>query len=85
MLTIAPTRAGKGVGTILPNLLLADRPVIVIDPKGENYRVAARARNRFGPVWALDPFGGPATKALPTTRWIFWTPGASALWKMPPP
>ena len=57
LLTIAPTRAGKGVGAILPNLLLADRPVIVIDPKGENYRVAARARNRFGPVWALDPFG----------------------------
>ena len=57
LLTIAPTRAGKGVGAILPNLLLADRPVIVIDPKGENYRVAARARNRFGPVCALDPFG----------------------------
>ena len=57
LLTIAPTRAGKGVGAIRPNLLLADRPVIVIDPKGENYRVAARARNRFGPVWALDPFG----------------------------
>ena len=53
LLTIAPTRAGKGVGAILPNLLLADRPVIVIDPKGENYRVAARARNRFGPVWEL--------------------------------
>ena len=45
------------MGALLPNLLLAERPVIVIDPKGENYRVAARARNRFGPVWALDPFG----------------------------
>ena len=57
LLTIAPTRAGKRSGAILPNLLLAERPVIVIDPKGENYWVAARARNRFGPVWALDPFG----------------------------
>ena len=52
-----PPGPARSVGAILPNLLLADRPVIVIDPKGENYRVAARARNRFGPVWALDPFG----------------------------
>ncbi len=57
LLTIAPTRAGKGVGSILPNLLTADRPAIVIDPKGENYRVAGRARAAFGPVYALDPFG----------------------------
>ena len=56
LLTIAPTRAGKGVGSILPNLLTADRPAIVIDPKGENHRVAGRARARFGPVYALDPF-----------------------------
>ena len=40
LLTIAPTRVGKGVGAILLNLLLAERPVIVIDPKGKNYRVA---------------------------------------------
>ena len=57
LLTIAPTRSGKGVGTILPNLLTANRPVICVDPKGENARIAARARRRFGPVWVLDPFG----------------------------
>lgn len=57
LLTIAPTRSGKGVGTILPNLLIADRAVICVDPKGENARIAARARRRFGPVWVLDPFG----------------------------
>ena len=57
LLTVAPTRAGKGVGAIIPNLLTADRPVIVIDPKGENFRVAGRARSRFGPVYPLDPFG----------------------------
>ena len=57
LLTIAPTRAGKGVGAIIPNLLTADRPVIAIDPKGENFRVAGRARLRFGPVYPLDPFG----------------------------
>jgi type IV secretion system protein VirD4 len=57
LLTIAPTRSGKGVGTIIPNLLTANRPVICIDPKGENTQITARARNLFGPVHVLDPFG----------------------------
>ncbi|WP_017503554.1 type IV secretory system conjugative DNA transfer family protein [Sphingobium yanoikuyae] len=33
LLTMAPTRSGKGVGTIIPNLLTIDRSVICIDPK----------------------------------------------------
>jgi hypothetical protein len=53
LLTIAPTRSGKGVGAIIPNLLLADRSVLCIDPKGENARVTTRARRRFGPVHVL--------------------------------
>jgi type IV secretion system protein VirD4 len=57
LLTFAPTRSGKGVGVVLPNLLLADRAVLCVDPKGENARIAARARGRFGPVHVLDPFG----------------------------
>ena len=57
LLTMAPTRSGKGVGTIIPNLLLLDRAVIGIDPKGEDARVTARARAAKGKVWCLDPFG----------------------------
>ncbi|MCZ8178066.1 MAG: type IV secretory system conjugative DNA transfer family protein [Rhizobium sp.] len=57
LLTMAPTRTGKGVGTIIPNLLSADRSVICIDPKGENARITARGRLKFGPVLVLDPFG----------------------------
>jgi len=57
LLTMAPTRTGKGVGTIIPNLLTADRSVICIDPKGENAKIAGRARQNFGPVHVLDPFG----------------------------
>ena len=57
LLTMAPTRSGKGVGTIIPNLLTLDRAVVCIDPKGENARITGRARNRFGPVHVLDPFG----------------------------
>ncbi|ATE68002.1 type IV secretory system conjugative DNA transfer family protein [Rhizorhabdus dicambivorans] len=57
LLTIAPTRTGKGVGTIIPNLIDYPGPVICIDPKGENAIVTARERARFGPVHVLDPFG----------------------------
>jgi type IV secretion system protein VirD4 len=57
LITIAPTRSGKGVGTIIPNLLTAYRSVVCIDPKGENARVTLRQREAFGPVHCLDPFG----------------------------
>ena len=57
LLTMAPTRTGKGVGTIIPNLLTLDRSIICVDPKGENAKVTARARDRFGKVHVLDPFG----------------------------
>jgi type IV secretion system protein VirD4 len=57
LLTMAPTRSGKGVGTIIPNLLTLDRSVICIDPKGENAKITRRARDRLGSVYILDPFG----------------------------
>ena len=57
LMTMAPTRTGKGVGTIIPNLLTLQRSVICIDPKGENARITARARERFGALHVLDPFG----------------------------
>ncbi|MEL6859996.1 MAG: type IV secretory system conjugative DNA transfer family protein [Pseudomonadota bacterium] len=56
LITLAPTRAGKGVGTVIPNLLAVDRSVLVIDPKGENARIAGEARQRFGTIHVLDPF-----------------------------
>jgi type IV secretion system protein VirD4 len=56
LLTMAPTRTGKGVGTIIPNLLTADRSILCIDPKGENAKITHRARETFGPVHVLDPF-----------------------------
>lgn len=68
LLTIAPTRSGKGVGAIIPNLLIADRSVFVIDPKGENAKVTARRRRSFGPVHVLDPFeisGKPSARFNP--------------------
>ena len=57
LITVAPTGAGKGVGCIIPVLLRYRGPVVVIDPKGENYAVTARARREMGQkVVLLDPF-----------------------------
>ena len=57
LITIAPTRSGKGIGTIIPNLLTANRAILCVDPKGENARITAATRQGFGPVHVLDPFG----------------------------
>lgn len=57
LLTVAPTRSGKGVGCVIPNLLTYPGSVVVTDPKGENYAVTARARRTLGQaVHAFDPF-----------------------------
>ena len=66
LLTIAGSRAGKGISAIVPNLLLYTGSVLVIDPKGENARLTAerRGQGRNVPsgglgqdVFVIDPFG----------------------------
>ena len=58
LLTVAPTRSGKGIGAVIPNLLSWAGPVVVTDPKGENYMVTRDRREAMGhDVVALDPFG----------------------------
>ena len=64
VLTVAPTRSGKGVSCVIPNLLDHPGSALVTDPKGENYAVTARWRQELGQaVHAFDPFdvvGGSA-------------------------
>ena len=58
MMTIAGSRTGKGTTAIIPNLLLWRGSAIVIDPKGTNAAVTARARREMGQtVHIVDPFG----------------------------
>lgn len=46
------------MGCIIPALLRYRGPVIIIDPKGENYAVTARRRRELGQdVRVIDPFG----------------------------
>lgn len=58
VLTVAPTRSGKGIGAIIPALLEYPGSVIVLDVKGENYAVTSRRRRELGQeVCLVDPFG----------------------------
>ncbi|MCH5146355.1 type IV secretory system conjugative DNA transfer family protein [Desulfovibrio sp. UIB00] len=58
VLTVAPTRSGKGIGAIIPALLEYPGSVLCLDIKGENYAVTARRRRELGQaVYLVDPFG----------------------------
>lgn len=61
LLTIAPTRSGKGTTSIIPNLLTYgdanSGSVLVIDPKGENALITASHRAAMGQeVHIVDPW-----------------------------
>ena len=74
--TVAPTRSGKGVGTVIPNLLAYRGPVVVVDPKAEAYQATARRRREMGqlvirstrsissiwpvPIWRATPNSLPS-------------------------
>jgi len=58
LITVAATRSGKGVGTIIPNLLDHPGSLLCSDPKGENWFVTSEHRRNMGQkTIALDPFG----------------------------
>ena len=53
----APTRSGKGVGVVIPNLLNWPDSVVVLDIKGENFAITAGFRAQHGhAVYAFSPF-----------------------------
>jgi type IV secretion system protein VirD4 len=58
LITCAPTRSGKGIGTVIPNLLLYKGNIIQTDPKGENIDITFKHRRDFlgHKIIALDPF-----------------------------
>jgi type IV secretion system protein VirD4 len=66
----APTRSGKGVGVVIPNLLNWPDSVVVLDIKGENFDITAGYRAAHGqPVYAFSPFddGGRSHRWNPLT------------------
>jgi type IV secretion system protein VirD4 len=55
VLCFAPTRAGKGVGLVVPSLLAWPGSAIVHDIKGENWQLTSGFRARHGRVLLFDP------------------------------
>jgi type IV secretion system protein VirD4 len=70
----APTRSGKGVGVVIPNLLTYTGSVVVLDIKQENYNITAGYRHQVlkQATWLFNPFAEdrePETgKAAPRTH-----------------
>lgn len=57
VLLSAPTRSGKGVGIVVPNLLTWPDSVCVVDIKGENFEITAGFRAKHGQkVYGWAPF-----------------------------
>ncbi|WP_197922794.1 type IV secretory system conjugative DNA transfer family protein [Thiosulfatihalobacter marinus] len=57
VMMVAPTRAGKGVGFVIPNLLAFAGSVVVLDVKGENFDKTSRLRAANGDeVFRFSPF-----------------------------
>eukprot|EP01037_Dinobryon_pediforme_P017099 gene17099-17290_t len=54
VILFAPTRTGKGVGVVIPNLLSYQGSVVCTDPKGENSAITARYRATLGEVVTLN-------------------------------
>ncbi|MCV5675558.1 type IV secretory system conjugative DNA transfer family protein, partial [Escherichia coli] len=48
VLMAAPTRSGKGVSIVVPNLLLWRDSVVVLDIKQENWDITSGFRSRHG-------------------------------------
>ena len=54
-LVIAPTRSGKGVGTVVPTCTSYRESMIIFDPKGELYNMTAGYRKKFSRVIKFSP------------------------------
>lgn len=58
VLLAAPTRSGKGVSIVLPNLLQYHDSVVVLDIKLENFAYTSKFRQAHGQcVYLFNPFG----------------------------
>ncbi len=69
LLTVSPTRSGKGSTALVPNLLTYEGSMLVIDPKGENAMMTAQRRREMGQkVYVVDPWMITASAGLEPSR-----------------
>jgi len=72
-MVVAPPRAGKSSGFVVPWLLDHDGPALVLSTKRDVYDATAPLRRGLGRVWVYDPFGDRAsvgfTPLVPAQTW----------------
>ncbi len=72
-MVVAPPRAGKSSGFVVPWLLDHDGPALVLSTKRDIYDASAPYRRDIGRVWVYDPFGDQAsagfTPLVPARTW----------------
>ena len=64
-LVAAPTRSGKGVGIVIPNLLYWNGSAIVLDIKHENYALTAGYRDQYQDVHMWAPMDAHSARFNP--------------------
>jgi type IV secretion system protein VirD4 len=64
-LTIAPTRSGKGVGSIIPTCLSYPQSMIIFDPKGELFEATAGFRRQFSRILKFSPISKDTVRFNP--------------------
>jgi len=80
-LVVAPTRAGKGVGVVVPTLLTFQGSVLALDVKGELFELTSRARKAQGhAIYKFAPFDSSGRShsynpvldivSMPPDRWF---------------
>jgi type IV secretion system protein VirD4 len=72
-MVIAPPRAGKSSGFVVPWLLDHDGPALVLSTKRDIYDATVAHRRSIGGVWVYDPFGDEDSAAftplIPARTW----------------
>ena len=65
VMTIAPTRSGKGVGLVIPTLLSWTESAVIHDIKGENWALTSGWRSTFSHCLLFDPTDTASAKYNP--------------------
>ena len=73
-LVVAPPRAGKSTGFVIPWLFDHDGPALVLSTKRDVHDATVAHRERLGRVWVYDPFGpGESAGFTPLVAARAWT------------
>jgi type IV secretion system protein VirD4 len=72
-MVVAPPRAGKTSGFVIPWLLEHDGPALVLSTKRDVYDATVSHRRQLGETWIYDPFGDEQstrfTPLIPARTW----------------